>query len=62
MPRPNRFIHYPATTLLAALLSTSAYAEQESMEEDVVQGKYLSIDQVDSVKTTTPIIDVPKSL
>ena len=32
------------------------------MEEIVVEGRYLSIDKVNSVKTPTPILDVPQSL
>lgn len=39
----------------------SALAEA-GLEEIVVQGRYLSIDKVNSVKTPTPIIDVPQSL
>jgi catecholate siderophore receptor len=32
------------------------------MEEILVQGRYLSLDKLNSVKTPTPIIDVPQSL
>ncbi|MRX27589.1 TonB-dependent siderophore receptor [Kangiella sp. HZ709] len=41
-------------------------ADKESIKEEsktiVVKGEYLSFDQVNSVKTPTPIIDVPQSL
>ena len=33
-----------------------------AMEEVFVQGRYLSLDKLNSVKTPTPIIDVPQSL
>ncbi len=62
MPRPTRLFRHPATALLALGLSASPLAQQTLMEEIVVRGKYLSLDKVDSVKTPTPIIDVPQSL
>ncbi|MEL7187037.1 MAG: TonB-dependent receptor plug domain-containing protein, partial [Pseudomonadota bacterium] len=34
----------------------------ETLEEIIVQGQYLSIDKLNSVKTPTPVIDVPQSL
>ena len=46
---------------IAALLASGAVAAQ-NVDEIVVQGKYLSINEVNSVKTPTPIIDVPQSL
>ncbi|RKQ95996.1 TonB-dependent receptor [Maricaulis maris] len=51
-----------ATTLLTAGLGFgTAHAQQN---EDVVEvnGRYLSLDQLNSVKTPTPVIDVPQSL
>ena len=51
--------------LLAALLASFAGQQANAdgaIEEIVVQGKYLSIDKVDSVKTPTPILNVPQSL
>lgn len=49
--------------LLSAVLSTTAITAQASdVEELVVKGKYLSVNEVNSVKTPTPIIDVPQSL
>lgn len=55
------------TLLLSAMLSTAAFtgavmAQEEAMEEVNVVGKYLSSDRVNSIKTPTPIIDVPQSL
>jgi len=47
---------------LALLLSQNGLAEDIPIEEVIVQGKFLSIDKVDSVKTPTPIIDIPQSL
>lgn len=47
----------------ALLLSNAAAAqENQDIEEILVEGKYLSSNQVNSVKTPTPIIDVPQSL
>lgn len=36
--------------------------DDQEIEEVVVKGKYLSIDKIDSVKTPTPIVNVPQSL
>ena len=51
---------------LSAILFTTYVAAQDTnnkaKEEIIVKGKYLSIDKVNSVKTPTPIIDVPQSL
>jgi len=47
----------------ALLLSNAVLAaEREEIEEVVVEGQYLSNNEVNSVKTPTPIIDVPQSL
>jgi len=47
-----------------ALLLSNAVTAQKSkvIEEIIVEGKYLSVNEVNSVKTPTPIIDVPQSL
>jgi len=53
-----------AVALIAAnqaLLSGVAIAE-DSIEEVIVEGSYLSMDKLNSVKSPTPIIDVPQSL
>ncbi|NRB71121.1 MAG: TonB-dependent siderophore receptor [Xanthomonadales bacterium] len=39
-----------------------AQDKEEDLEEILVEGKYLSIDKIDSVKTPTPIVNVPQSL
>jgi len=50
----------------AALISNTAQADtaerQDDIDEVVVEGQYLSVNEVNSVKTPTPIIDVPQSL
>ena len=52
--------------LTAAAVFGTIQSEQviadETIDEIVVQGKYLSIDKVDSVKTPTPILNIPQSL
>ena len=57
--------------LTSAVLSGAAAAQEndkdeapdeEQIEEIVVTGKYLFIDKVNSVKTPTPIRDVPQSI
>ena len=51
--------------LSSMLVSASMAANVSAQEIDdqiTVQGQYLSLDQLDSVKTPTPIIDVPQSL
>ena len=52
-----------AATAVCALNSGVALARQTA-EEDVVtvRGRYLSLDQVNAVKTPTPVIDLPQSL
>ena len=58
---------FQLTSIAAAvLLSNSVVAQSadntSSIERVVVEGKYLSVNQSNSVKTPTPIIDVPQSL
>lgn len=50
--------------MLVALAATALAVplHADPIEEVIVQGKYLSIDKMDSVKTPTPILDVPQSL
>ncbi|UTW46236.1 TonB-dependent siderophore receptor [bacterium SCSIO 12696] len=48
-----------------AVASSSAFAEEQKRiidEEIITEGKYLSTDKLNSLKTPTPIIDVPQSL
>lgn len=53
-----------AAASAAALTTSLAQAQTPAEEEDriVVTGRYLSLDQVNSVKTPTPLIDVPQAL
>ncbi|GER05164.1 hypothetical protein JCM17846_28460 [Iodidimonas nitroreducens] len=55
---------FKAVSLLALLQGGVAMAEEadRQIEEIVVSGKYLSLDKLDSVKTPTPILDIPQSL
>lgn len=53
------------TTIAAAvMLSTTAVASEdmEGIERITVDGQYLSINESNSIKTPTPILDVPQSL
>jgi len=50
-----------STALVSAVFVGSA-AAQTIDDQITVQGRYLSLDQLNSVKTPTPIIDVPQSL
>ena len=51
-----------AAIALVSATSQTAIAQSEQMEEVFVQGRYLSMDELNSVKTPTPILDVPQSL
>ncbi|GAA6152577.1 TonB-dependent receptor [Pseudoteredinibacter isoporae] len=53
-----------AVALVAAnqLLASGLVHAQDNIEEIIVEGKYLSIDKINSVKTPTPILNVPQSL
>ena len=46
----------------ALLTSNNAAAELDTIDEVIVEGQYLSSNEVNSIKTPTPIIDVPQSL
>ncbi|MEM1436369.1 MAG: TonB-dependent receptor plug domain-containing protein [Pseudomonadota bacterium] len=51
--------HLVAVTIPAR---AAEQAQPGPVEELIVEGRYLSLDQLNSVKTPTPIIDVPQSL
>ena len=52
-----------ATAAFCSSLSTTLYAETDKpLEEITVHGHYLYSDQVNALKTPTPILDVPQSL
>ncbi|TKB47842.1 TonB-dependent receptor [Thalassotalea mangrovi] len=55
---------FKLTSIAAALIvSNSAIAnDHHDIEKIVVEGRYLSINESNSVKTPTPIIDVPQSI
>lgn len=52
------------TTLFAmtAFVNAAIADDKKPLDEVVVEGNYLSVNEVNSVKTPTPIIDVPQSL
>lgn len=64
----NKFLVYSATAISALLVgaaanaATNAAAENADIEEIIVQGRYLSLDKLNAVKTPTPVINVPQSL
>ncbi len=51
-----------AALCTTALTSVSAHAQDSDIDNIIVKGKVLYQDQVNAVKTPTPIIDVPQSL
>ncbi|MCC2615592.1 TonB-dependent siderophore receptor [Aestuariibacter halophilus] len=55
---------FKVTSIAAAMImaNVSTLAQAENIERLVVEGQYLSINESNSVKTPTPIIDVPQSL
>ena len=57
-----KFLSSSALTVLMTASASSAFAQSTSEDEIVVTGKYLFTDQVNALKSPTPIIDVPQSL
>ncbi|MCH1601609.1 MAG: TonB-dependent siderophore receptor [Luminiphilus sp.] len=59
---------YPLTAIAAALILTSGASlradttEPLALEETIVRGNYLQSSEANSLKTPTPILDVPQSL
>ena len=51
-----------AVIFFAAIFQSERGIADERIEEIVVEGKYLSIDKVDAVKTPTPVLNIPQSL
>ncbi len=51
-----------SAVLACALSTTHALAQRDQVEEVIVYGKYLSSNILNSIKTPTPILDVPQSL
>lgn len=65
MHAPIKHCRRHAAALATAILCSAAIpalAENKDIDEIVVEGRYLSIDKVNAVKTPTPLIDVPQSL
>ena len=65
MPVPTQkplIIWMLALIIFAATLQSEQVIADERIEEIVVEGKYLSIDKVDAVKTPTPVLNIPQSL
>jgi len=59
-----RFRSVSAASVIALVAASAAHGEDADsrIDEIIVQGKYLSLDKMDAVKTPTPIIDIPQSL
>lgn len=51
-----------ATANAAANTTADAALDNDDIEEIIVQGRYLSLDKLNAVKTPTPVINVPQSL
>ena len=51
-----------AVLSIVSSLSTAVFADDSSIEEVVVTGQVLYRDQLNALKTPTPIIDVPQSV
>lgn len=64
----HNFILYSGAAISALMVgaaanaTTNAAAESADIEEIIVEGRYLSLDKLNAVKTPTPVIDVPQSL
>jgi len=61
-PSAYRYALVFAVTAAIAYAGNASAQTDEDVEEIVVKGRYLSIDKVNSVKTPTPVIDIPQSL
>ena len=63
-----KFLKYSGAAISALMVgatanaTTNAAAESADIEEIIVEGRYLSLDKLNAVKTPTPVIDVPQSL
>ncbi len=57
-----RLLVIPAFSLAMAASYSNAQSSGEAIEEIVVLGRFLFRDQVNALRTPTPIIDVPQSL
>jgi len=57
-----KFLSSCAAAALFIASASAAQAQSPSDDEIIVRGRYLYTDQINAVKTPTPIIDVPQSL
>ena len=64
----SKFVMYSGAAISALIIGTAANAatsaavDSADIEEIIVQGRYLSLDKLNAVKTPTPVINVPQSL
>lgn len=58
----NLALFFSAMLLSVLFIGPATAEDAKQLEEILVKGKYLSLDKINSVKTPTPIIDVPQSL
>ncbi len=58
----NKLPVFSVLSFLVVAQPVMAQASGNNLEEIVVRGQYLSMEEANSVKTPTPIIDVPQSL
>ena len=61
-PLNTTFLLPLAVLSIVSSLSTAVFADDSSIEEVVVTGQVLFRDQLNALKTPTPIIDVPQSV
>ncbi len=60
-----KLLHTSCLTALALTSASTAFAQSTSttpVDEIIVTGRYLSLNEVNAVKTPTPIINIPQSL
>ncbi|MFK7842824.1 MAG: TonB-dependent receptor plug domain-containing protein, partial [Sphingorhabdus sp.] len=63
MLKPKATLAFLATTMMVPYVAHAAEADAENRDDDiVVVGDVLYSNQINAVKTPTPIIDVPQSL
>ena len=62
VPRRSAIATALALSLTCGASAVAQDSDAEAVDEIIVQGRYLSIDKVNSVKTPTPIVDIPQSL
>ncbi|WP_034387169.1 TonB-dependent receptor [Hellea balneolensis] len=58
----STFLKLLLGSAIGLVTAVNASAQSQSQDEIVVTGKYLYVDQINALKSPTPIIDVPQSL